>query len=116
MKYWKVSAVLAIVMLSITAIAATPTWHNSKIRTIYPLADGRVVLTLENDSAACQNNSSPKYYYIAVGENGVTQEGLNNMLSVALTAATTGREISFNFDADSSGCQINRLSLNFQSQ
>ncbi|UTW46651.1 response regulator receiver protein [bacterium SCSIO 12696] len=99
---------------SVFGMAATPAWHTSKIKSVYPQANGRVVFTFVDDAPSCPNANSPKYHYLSVGDNGVTQEGLNNMLSVALTAAATGREVAINFDADTNGCQINRLLINFE--
>ncbi|WP_251359708.1 hypothetical protein [Kangiella sp. TOML190] len=97
-----------------TVIASTPTWHSSKIKRVYPLANGDIVITFQEQSSACTNGNSPKYHYLAVAQNGVTAEGLNNMLSVVLTAATTQKAVNINFDADTSACYINRLYVNFE--
>lgn len=99
-------------LLSSSAIA-DPTWHTSTIRQVYPLANGDVVLTFMEDSAACASASTPDYFYIRVGLNGVTAEGLKNMLAAALTAASTGKSVSINFDDSNPGCFVNRLSVRF---
>lgn len=96
-------------------VSAAPVWHNSKIKWIYPLGSGAVILTLEIESPTCNPGATTNYYHIKVGENGVTQEGLENMLAVALTAATTGRVVSINFDDATTHCYINRLYVRFDS-
>jgi len=94
---------------------ATPTWHTAKINSIYPLADGAFILQLDNDSSACTSGSSPDFYYVRVGQNAITQEALNNMLSVALAAASLRINVSINFDSSGTACYVNRLSANFAS-
>lgn len=94
-------------------VHAQDTWFSGKIRSVYPLADGKVVITFTTDSPACANGNSPKYYFIAPGVNAVTELGLKNMYSAALTAATAGKEVTINFDASSNDCYINRLSVAF---
>ena len=96
-------------------VSAAPVWHNSKIKWIYPLSSGAVILALEIESPTCNPGATTNYYHIAVGENGVTQEALENMLAVALTAATTGRVVSINFDDATTHCYINRLYVRFDS-
>ena len=93
--------------------SAAPIWHVAKIVYIYPQGNGDVVLTFESDAPTCTNVNSPKYYYIRVGENGVTQEGLENMLAVALAAATTDRAVTISFDDSADGCFIGRLIVPF---
>lgn len=94
-------------------VNAASVWHSGKVNQVYPTGNGDVVLVFDTDSASCTNGSNPKYYYIRVGVDGVTQDGLENMLAVALTAATTDRTVTINFDDSSTGCFINRLSVNF---
>ena len=105
------SAVCFFFLVSSQAHAAT--WHSSTIKKIYPLGSGSVVLLFETDSPACTNGS--KYYYINVGVNSMTAEGRDALLSVALTAAATGKQVSINFDETSDSCDINRLSVDFGS-
>jgi len=98
---------------AVSANAAT--WHTAKITLIYQLADGRYVLQFDSDSIDCTSNSSPDYYYVAVGYNSVTQEAHKNMLSLAMTAATVGADVTINYDETSTGCEVNRLFVNFAS-
>lgn len=92
---------------------AQPTWHTSKVKSIYPLADGRVVVSFVSESADCKNTSSPKYYYLGVGVNGVLDQGFKNMYSALLAAAASGKDVTINFESASDGCDINRLSVAF---
>jgi len=95
-------------------VSAQAKWHTSKVSKVYPLADGRVIVKFQSDHPNCTNNNNPKYYYLGVGVNGVTEGGFKNMYSVLLTAGASGKDVTINFDSSSSGCDINRLSITFQ--
>jgi len=92
-------------------VSAADKWHSSLIQSVYPLADGGIVLTFKTPAPDCTR--SDKYHYILVGQFGVTQEGLNNMLSIVLTAAATGKEVNIFYDTTSDKCAINRLNVQF---
>jgi len=110
----KVVKILGMVSLLVSSqVSAVATWHTSKIKTVYPLANGSVVITFINDSDTCQNGSSPKYYYLAANENGVTEAGLRNIYSAALVAAASGKDVIISFESATSACYINRLSVVF---
>lgn len=104
-RYISIAVVLG--FLSLTPIANAGTWHTSKVAMVYPVSTGAVIVTFQTTSSACTNTA--KYFYIQVGQAGVTQEALENMLSVVLTAAAADRAVGVNFDETSSGCYINRL-------
>lgn len=87
--------------------------HTAEIRKIYPVANGDFVLSFKTESEHCTNGSSPKHYYVSVGENAVTQEGSEKMLSVALVAASTGKPITIRFSDATNQCFINRLFVGF---
>ena len=103
-----------IALIFSTHLLAQPTWHTSKILRVYPQADGRVVVIFESDNPSCTNANTPKYYYIGVGDNGVTDAGLTKIYSALLTAGASGREVTVNFDSSSAYCEINRVSVSFQ--
>jgi hypothetical protein len=109
----KYLAVLLIAIFS-THLLAQPTWHTSKISRVYPQADGRFVVIFESDNLSCTNANNPKYYYVGVGLNGVTEAGLTKIYSALLTAGASGREVTINFDSSSAYCEINRVSVSFQ--
>ncbi|ABD82270.1 hypothetical protein [Saccharophagus degradans] len=88
-------------------------WHQSTIKTIYPLANGDFVLIFNTDSLLCPVDNTGKYHYVRVGQNDVTSEGARNMLSVALAAAAMGKEVDINFDITDERCFINRLFITF---
>jgi len=107
---------LACMLMLFAAFSANAaTWHTAKITIIYQLADGRYVLQFDSDSSVCTSNSDPDYYYVAVGYNSVTQEAHKNMLSLAMTAAAVGANVTINYDETSAGCEVNRLFVNFAS-
>ncbi len=70
-------------------------------------------MTFKADNATCKNTSNPKYYYVSEGKNAVNQAAIANFLSVALVAATSDKELTINFDNESSTCDINRLFIKF---
>ncbi len=92
---------------------AKPTWHTGKITKVYPLANGNFVITFANNSSYCTNASRPKYHYVVVGQNGVTEKGIEFLYSAALAAAATGKKVSINFDTSDKNCYVNRLQVTF---
>jgi len=92
---------------------AQPTWHTAKINTIYPLANGMVVIRFVTDDSSCTNGNNPKYHYLAVNENGVTEDGFKNIYSSALVGAAAGKNVTINYESNTSNCFINRLSVQF---
>jgi hypothetical protein len=110
-KNWRLVVGILMTVLA-TRVDAVEAWHTSTVRQVYPLAEGAFVLTFATESASCTSASSPKYYYVAAGQNGVTADGLRNMLAVALTAFAMGRPVSIAFESATSACYINRLSIN----
>lgn len=96
-------------LVLVTATASAEHWHGSTVNWIYPQADGSVVITFNTSDAYCQNPASPKYYTIKVGQYGVTQEGLKNMLATALLAKSTGATLNIAFTEVGTECWINRL-------
>lgn len=86
-------------------------YHTAQVARVYPLASGDFVLTFKAQSSFCKNLD--KYYYVSVGKNGVTQEGSEKMMSVALAAASMGKPLTVLFDDASSECSINRLLVDF---
>ncbi len=106
----KIFAILIITLASSQAFSEH-TWHSSKIKRIYPLANGSFIITFANPSSHCSR--SDNYHYISTDAGGVTQEGINSMLSVVLSAAAMGKVVNAYFDKDSNICSINRLHTEF---
>jgi hypothetical protein len=48
---------------------------------------------------------------VTVGQNGVTTDGLHLLMSVALTAFTTGKTVEVAYDNGSSQCYVNRIQM-----
>lgn len=110
MKLEKVGALLCLVMLAATSSSAlAETWHTARIKSVYPLANGSVVLIFVEDAPACAGTGPGKYHFISVGENGVTTEGVRMMMATALAALAMDKTVSVAFAEASSGCYINRL-------
>jgi len=105
------SICLFIVLGALAESAAASTWFTSKIKRVYPLGSGEVVIVFTNNSPACTNND--QYHRISSGANGMTKEGVDKIYSLALTAASTNKKMTINFDETSSLCYINRAYVVF---
>jgi hypothetical protein len=96
-------------MLTLPAVAAE-VWVASLVKWIYPQGDGQtIVLVLETESAQCTSPASPKYFYVTVGQNGVTQEGLKNIFATASLALATDKMLHVAFDDSTQACYVNRV-------
>jgi hypothetical protein len=103
-------AFVAALLLATLQASAAETWHTSRIRWVYPQADGQTfVLVFQENAPSCPSASTPKYQYVAVGQNGVTAEGLKQLLSVSLSAAAQGLTVQVAFDNATGACYVNRL-------
>jgi len=89
------------------AIAASTT-VTSTLKSVYPLSDGSFVLIFTNDASTCVN-STPKYFYITPGQNGVSVDGAKAMLATSLSAFALGASVTLNFDDSTAFCYGNRL-------
>src|SRR5262245_55937437 len=89
--------------LAMPAFAAE-VWHTAFVTRVYPQADGSVRLSFSTDHANCTNSSSPKWYFIVVGQNSVTADGLRSMHATALTALAMERQVSIAFDDSTATC------------
>ncbi|MFA0814056.1 response regulator receiver protein [Microbulbifer epialgicus] len=107
---FKALVISALISLPVTAQEDS---FSSIIKRVYPQSNGTLVLTFHDDPQSCTSPSTPNYYYVKVGENGVTQEGLNLMFSTALAAGAAQQKVSVYFDTSTNSCFINRLSVNY---
>ncbi len=83
----------------------------STLKFVYPVGTGDFVLGFDMDSPQCLASGSPKYMYVAVGQNGVTTDGAKKMFAAAMMAFALGKQISIAFDDGTVFCYINRLSV-----
>jgi hypothetical protein len=94
----------------VSTASAVDVWHQSAVRSVYPQANGSVVLVLDQH-VSCSNANNPQYYHIVSGQNGVVADGVKTMLATALVAFATGKSISLVFDPSTTFCYVNRLSV-----
>jgi hypothetical protein len=88
---------------------AAEVWIGSQVKWIYPIGNGQtVVLVLETEPAQC-TSPSPKYLNVTVGQNGITQEGLRNILATASLAMATDKMLHVAFDDSTPACYVNRV-------
>ena len=104
---------IVLVSFMVSSVASAGSWHNSDIKRIYPIADGAFIVTFKTDHADCKSGSSPKTFYVKVGESGVTQEAQDKMYSLVLAAAMSGKKVQVNFETVSSSCFVNRMLVEF---
>jgi hypothetical protein len=88
---------------------AADVWHGGTLRAIYPLADGSFALAFTTDAAACTAPPNPKYFYVTVGQNSVTEEASKKFYAAALSAFVTGAPLSIVFSDNTSMCYVNRV-------
>jgi hypothetical protein len=101
------SAVLSLT----TPVFAASVGHNAHLIRINSLGDGRVVLQFDVDNSACTDTNNPKGYYVAVGQNGVTADGLKNILATAMLTYSQGKMLSFYFDNSTAYCFVSQVTL-----
>jgi hypothetical protein len=107
---YSVSCALTLAALAISGAAgAAEVWHQDYVKTVYPLSNGNFIVTFVNSPAACTNASTPKYFHVGVGSNGVTGDGVKSMLATALLAFASGKRLTVVFEGASSTCDVNRL-------
>ena len=111
MKY-KPLALLLLLTFSNTAISAE-VWLSSKVKSVYPLSNGDFIILFQENSPACTSSEPSHYYYVSVGQNGVTLEGSKKIYSAALTAGASGKSLVIAFDDSTANCFINRASVHF---
>jgi hypothetical protein len=97
---------------AVVPAGATERWHTSTLQWVYPLASGDFVIGFDADNSYCTSTNTPKYMYVAVGQNGVTAEGAKKIFAAALTALALGKTLSIAFDDGTASCYVNRVTVN----
>lgn len=104
-----VVAGLAATLLSWAAEAAEA-WGEGKVEWVYPLSNGAFVIGISPNPPACTSVGNPtKYLYVSPGANGVTAEGVKQMLAASLVALTTRATVQVAFDDATTYCYVNRM-------
>lgn len=104
-----VSAAVLVGVLTIPAARAAEVSLVSTIMRIYPLASGSFVLVFDAESPSCTNGGIPKYHYVTVNQNSVTDQGAKNIYAAALLALASDKQVTVVFSDSTSSCYINRL-------
>jgi hypothetical protein len=103
--------------LGLLALSVTPYYSHAAVVTkdvtikeVSVLGNGNLVVTSnESLNANCYgNNKAVKVYF---GSSGMSQEGINRMLSLFITAKTIGAVVTIHFDNSSSNCLVSRATL-----
>ena len=92
-------------------LQAADVWHRSTLKAIYPLADGNYILSFTSDAPGCTSTNSPKYHYVFVNENGISEEASKKIYAASLLAYSLGQSVSIVYNDTTSSCFINRLYL-----
>jgi hypothetical protein len=105
---------LFFILILSTNIQASTVDHTSTIKAIKQAENGQWALILDTDHSACPSTISPdKYYWVAVGQQSVTSDASQKMLSIALTAAMGQKTIDLTFSSSSTPCWVKTLTINF---
>ena len=107
---WAVACMACLPLFSASA-QATEAYLQSTIKVVYPLSEGSFVLKFNQGNSLCLATQNPQYFYVTVGQNGVTAEGSKNILATALAAYATASVVSIAFDTATTSCYINRLAM-----
>src|SRR5689334_3963288 len=101
---------LALFFLATTSLNAhaTERYHVSTVKFVYPLGTGEFIIGFDVDTAQCSSDQTPKYMYVAAGQNGVTAEGAPKIYAAVLTAFAMGKRLYIAFDDSTPACYINR--------
>jgi len=104
-----IRAMVALTLLGLApALHAAEYLHASYLLRVHPLADGTLILMFVTDSTNCPSSASPKEFRVALGQNGMTADGLRAIQATALTALATGARLEVAFDNGSANCYVNR--------
>lgn len=112
--------ILAVVALGVFAIAfQVPTQateipiSGTTVTGLTPERDGKFYIWVAGTST-CSSGSSPKRYYVTVGQNSITQDGAKNLYAIALAAISLNRPVTLYFDNGTTSCYITRILLEDQ--
>ena len=94
-----------------TPVFAANVGHSAHLIRINSLGDGRVVLQFDVDNGACLDTNSPEGYYLAAGQNGITADGLKNIMATAMLTYSQGKMLSFYFDSSTAYCYVGQVTL-----
>jgi len=101
-------ALLTTLLFSSQSYAANKWKIGTKIYGVQALVSGAFIDYGQNgDGPACTEGG--KLFYVAVGQNGVTEEGLKTLLSVALSAFAAEKQVSFQYNDSTSSCYISTI-------
>lgn len=102
----------AFLVLVPSLATATDRSFTAVAKMVYPSSNGMFAVSFDGDSPYCTNGGLPhKYYYVAVGQNGVTSDGHRLLYSTLLTAVVSGFPVTLVFDDSTANCYINRLNM-----
>ena len=112
MKQMMAAVLVGALAFSMSATSdAAERWHTSTISMVYPLDSGDFVVIFSVDSTYCSSTGTPKYMYVAVGQNGVTASGAAKIYAAALTAFALGKQFTIAFDDSTPSCYVNRAAV-----
>jgi hypothetical protein len=105
----RLACFLCLALAQLAAVAHAETWHTARIKDVYPLGNGSLVLIFVVDAAGCTGAGPGKYHYISAGQAGVNTDGVRLMAATALMAFASDKPVSVAYDETSASCYINRL-------
>ena len=92
--------------------SAASLWVTGSISILYPMGNGAYVVAIEGVTAPnCGATGTSRYFYMAVGQNGVVSDGLRILAATAIAAFSMGKAISIVYDDGSASCFVSALTV-----
>ena len=67
--------------------------------------------TVEQHANASNCYEGGKAFLVSVGQNGVTTEGIQNLLSASFIAVGSGNKVSIEFDSGTGNCHVRYIKV-----
>lgn len=103
--------IAALLLSAASPTLATERVHTSTVKFVYPFGNGDFVIGLDSDPSTCSAPDSPKYFWVTVGQNGVTAAGSAKIFASVTAAVVTKLTVTIVFDDATTNCYVNRISL-----
>lgn len=106
----RLSVLIAGVLLVVGGAGATEvTSVATTITRVVGTGTGTFYLSVNDDHPSCTNTATPKRYVAAVGQAGMTVDGLKIAYAAALLAAAADKQVQLYFDDATTSCYITRV-------
>lgn len=101
--------VIFILLIFSTELFAATQLANVHPHRIGVFGDGDLVkigIPREELPTTCSNTANPRVMHVRIGQQGVTESGLKNILSIVMLSISTGNELVVIFDDATQNCYV----------